>query len=468
MSAQRFAEREFGGAELGDRRLEARVLRMAAAAMARPAASLPKMAGSDAELEATYRLLNHPRLKPEQVLAPHVRQTVMRCAKHAVVWVAHDTTDIHYNGESERENLGRVRNKKAGYEAHFSIGVLPGNETRQMLGVLEVQRFNNLPKAERGASRKPLRDDGEDDRWLAGVRLTERSLGDCTSAIHLMDRAADSYALWARMCQDRQRFVIRLCKSRKLDSSDKLFDRLDMLSSQPALLQREVMLSRRGKQKGSTQRRIHPPRDRRSARLEVRACAVDIPRPAYCSDAQVVESLSLNIVHVREVDAPEGSDPVDWKLVTTEPIGTAEQVGNIIDAYRGRWVIEEYFKALKTGCALQSRQLGSYEGLSMVLALLAPVAWRLLQLRSMANTTPDAPASTILTTLQIMLLRKRGRDPFPDNPTVADAHFAVARLGGFLKHNKNPGWQVLGRGMEELLIMEDGASALIESRCDQS
>ena len=95
MSAQRFAGREFGGAELGDRRLEARLLRMAEAAMARPAASLPKMAGSDAELEATYRLLNHPRLRPEQVLAPHVRQTVMRCAEHAVVWVAHDTTDIH-------------------------------------------------------------------------------------------------------------------------------------------------------------------------------------------------------------------------------------------------------------------------------------------------------------------------------------------------------------------------------------
>ena len=40
--------------------------------------------------------------------------------------------------------------------------------------------------------------------------------------------------------------------------------------------------------------------------------------------------------------------------------------------------------------------------------------------------------------------------------------FAIARLGGFLKHNKRPGWQVLARGFEDLLVMEHGASAVIE------
>ena len=92
--SETFAQREFGGADLGDRRLDARLVRMAQAAMARPDASLPKMMGTDAELEGTYRFLNHPQVQPEQVLAPHVRQTVRRCGALDTVWVPHDTTDL--------------------------------------------------------------------------------------------------------------------------------------------------------------------------------------------------------------------------------------------------------------------------------------------------------------------------------------------------------------------------------------
>ena len=34
-----------------------------------------------------------------------------------------------------------------------------------------------------------------------------------------------------------------------------------------------------------------------------------------------------------------------------------------IEWYRGRWVVEEYHKALKTGCAMEQRQLRSAQGL---------------------------------------------------------------------------------------------------------
>jgi IS4 transposase len=47
-------------------------------------------------------------------------------------------------------------------------------------------------------------------------------------------------------------------------------------------------------------------------------------------------------------------------LYTSEPIDTAEQLLTIVDQYRSRWVIEEFFKALKTGCAFEKRQLESY------------------------------------------------------------------------------------------------------------
>jgi hypothetical protein len=43
---------------------------------------------------------------------------------------------------------------------------------------------------------------------------------------------------------------------------------------------------------------------------------------------------------------------------------------------------------------------------------------------------------------------------------------AVAALGGHLKNNGEPGWIVLGRGMEDLLLLEHGAA--IALGCDQS
>lgn len=452
-----FAEREFGGAELGDARLTSRLVRMGAAALARPTASLPAMMGSDAELEATYRLLNHPRLEPEQVLAPHVRRTVERCGARPLVVIAHDTTDLMFGGEVERENLGRVRNKKAGFEAHVSIAVEPGREARHMLGVLEVQRINGHTSDRAGRGGRSL---NGDDRWFTGVRSAEMSLGGAVGAVHVMDRASDSYQLWARMVAARYRFVCRLSKNRKLDATHKLFDHLAELAEQPAQLHRDVVLSRRGKQRGSVLRKVHPPRDRRNAQLEARASCVTIPMPDYCRGEDVPPELQLNIVHVREVNTPDGCDPVDWKLITTEPIDDEQHLAEIVDAYRARWVIEEYFKSLKTGCAIEKRQLETYEGLAMALALLAPVAWRLLQLRALAEAEPDRPAADVLTPLQLTILRAKARDPFPQAPTVADACFAVARLGGFLKHNKRPGWQVLGRGLHDLLLMEEGASAL--------
>jgi hypothetical protein len=43
---------------------------------------------------------------------------------------------------------------------------------------------------------------------------------------------------------------------------------------------------------------------------------------------------------------------------------------------------------------------------------------------------------------------------------------AIARLGGHLKRNGEPGWLVLGRGYLKLLDLAQGF--LIAKRCDQS
>jgi IS4 transposase len=46
--------------------------------------------------------------------------------------------------------------------------------------------------------------------------------------------------------------------------------------------------------------------------------------------------------------------------MTTEAVETAEQVAAVVDAYRARWLIEEFFKALKTGCGFEAGSVRNF------------------------------------------------------------------------------------------------------------
>ena len=187
-----------------------------------------------------------------------------------------------------------------------------------------------------------------------------------------------------------------------------------------------------------------------------------IQRPNY-SGASLPKWLPLHVVHVVEEKAPEGEKPIDWMLLTTEPIETEADVLAVIDYYRARWVIEEYFKTLKVGCAVEKRQLESYESLCRALAIFVPIAWKLLELRTVTRTTPDRPATDVLSRVQIDVLRHCGPAKLPPHPTVRDALLAVAKLGGHIKNNGEPGWQVIGRGFEQLLTLEAGWAAAVDA-----
>jgi hypothetical protein len=86
-----------------------------------------------------------------------------------------------------------------------------------------------------------------------------------------------------------------------------------------------------------------------------------------------------------------------------------------------------------------------------------PIAHRLLLLRSLPRTAPNLPASIVLTNSQLTVLRlKLPKHLLPPAPTVQQALFAVAALGGHFSARRFPGWQVLGRGYEQLILLEQG------------
>jgi hypothetical protein len=469
-------EEEFSGACFGDKRLEKRLRILAKSLSAQPGESFPEAVGSISALEAAYRFLGNSSVTPEDILSPHIESTIHRASTCSRVVIPHDTSTFTFRGDSEREGLGwltsdsRRHRGRQGFLAHFALAVSRSNSV-EPLGVLGFQSFVRTGKPKgKTTLRNSKQIVNELNRWGESVERVENLFPSNIRPIHVMDREADDYQLLSDLCQSKARFVIRIrqnrrnCQLLKNSGPSKLFE---LLEAAQVRCERTVFLSKRGVKEGFPNiRKTNTPRNSRIAQLEISATSLTLPRTGF-APKYLPERIAVNCVHVREVNAPPETEPVDWKLLTQEPTSTIEDILNIIDDYRARWIIEEFFMALKTGCAFEKRQLESRSSLLNALAVFSPIAWQLLRLRILDRSESELPAKSVLTKAQISVLcaiSKRELDE--SHLSVHQAFTAIADLGGHIPNNGKPGWRVLARGFEKLLAME--IAWLAAKRCDQS
>jgi hypothetical protein len=463
---------EFARVRLGDRRLNTRLDLLVSALQDAPDRSFPSATRSDAELEGTYRFLQNGRVTLDRLIEPHIQATIERAGLTRRVLVVHDTTEFRFEGMKQREGLGKVPGNGQGFFGHFALVV--SEDDREALGLAGIVTFaresrtynrEQLTEAERAA--RP----SEFVRWGMLVEEVHQRMGHLVP-IHVMDREADDFAMLHNMYCGGLRFVVRMNAVRrrkgKTRDDDAVLPIERLAESAPLIASREVSFTARPGKRGSRSERTYPTRDARVATLKIFATVIEVQPPRWHRASAA--AIPLSIVRVVEVGAPNGESPVEWMLMSTEPIENSEQVLRIVDAYRARWMIEEYFKALKTGCAIERRQLESLHSLLAALGVLAPIAVRLLALRTYARRAPDEPATAVLTPLELQALRAIARSPVPSSPTVRDALFAVAALGGHLKRNGDPGWITLARGFEKLDIAAQVLASISDdaARCDQS
>ena len=175
--------------------------------------------------------------------------------------------------------------------------------------------------------------------------------------------------------------------------------------------------------------------------------------------------LPVHVVEVVELEPPAGDEAVRWVLLTRVPTPDAESCLRVVRWYQARWVIEEYFKALKTGCAFLQSQLQSASALLRQLATDAQVACDVLHLRDEVRVADERPAHHTLTQLQLFVLSQIYSRITPDS-SLHDAWLAIAELGGHFKHKGPPGWLVLCRGWRKLndrvRALEDAANLLAQ------
>lgn len=454
---------EVAGVDLGDRRLNHRAIRVVEAINKRPSDGFPVVFRDGADLEGFYRLVNNDAVEPDELLSPHAQQAWRRAeARGDSVLVLHDTSEFIYKGDSPRAGLAQKLGSQS-FHGHFALAVAEG-EVPVVHGVVGSRAY----VVEDGAWLEAVEEQEFDEllvgseRWeLLAADVREHAPADL-DIIHVMDREADDYELWTKVVEQGDDFVIRARHNRRLaDREDRLLDALD---GEAFIVSREVTLSRRSHRRLPGTKKTHPIRERRGARLSIRAGRMEVKRP---TDVAPLGSphMTLSVVEVVEVDPPDDAPPVRWVLLSTLPVTTAEDICRIVDVYRKRWLIEEFFKSLKTGCAAEKRQGRSLWSLLNTIALLTPVAWRLLQTRAMARHAPDQPADRILDEMELAALRHLApRAKLPRQPTCRQALLAIARVGGHLRSNGEPGWLVLGRGMEQLLDFAAGWRAAMAFR----
>lgn len=82
------------------------------------------------------------------------------------------------------------------------------------------------------------------------------------------------------------------------------------------------------------------------------------------------------------------------------------------------------------------------------------MAWTLLLMRYLAREAPGSPAEAVLPPALVGFLKRVWpRGLAPEQPSVREALRAIAALGGHISHNGPPGWRVLHRGYEQLLLL---------------
>jgi hypothetical protein len=416
-----------------------------------PQKSFPQIFKEPCELEAFYRLINNERVEVESLVEAISQHTAGRLSGDSGDLLAiHDTTKVAPRSSSE-EAFGPLQSSKnRGFHAHVSLIADLAPKPR-VYGVGDVFFWVRPHDESKDKFEEGL-------RWFNQVKSVEQRLSRA-KLIHVMDREGDSYQLFSDLVGGGFRFVVRLAHNRLLESGEHehLFEELGTATT---IAERSVRLSYRKKSKMPRRESIFPSRESRQTKLSISAKTVQIKISGWLKRKQkhnpIPGHLELNVVRVWEENPPNGEDPVEWFLITNEPIETQQQVLKIVDIYRRRWLIEEFFKALKTGCQIQTRLISSLEPWYRMFCLFLPIAATLINLRTLEELTIEE--TQIITDAQLTILVLIAKKRNHQLSTVSDLKLEIARLGGHIKSTGPPGWLVLARGLEELQKMEIGWS----------
>jgi hypothetical protein len=214
-----------------------------------------------------------------------------------------------------------------------------------------------------------------------------------------------------------------------------------------------------------------PGRKARTAELALRFSPIKLCKPLHGAASDLPDSITLTLVDVREVSPLEDGEPVHWRLITTRAVTNPATARNIVDLYRMRWSIEEFFRTLKTaGFDIEEADIGEPKAMINFVAATTVAAITVMQLVQARDGKTDQRLAAafdpvdqpILEALSAQLEGKteRQKNPHPKG-MLAFAAWVIARLGGWTGYYGKPGPQVMRRGIQDFQRIKYGADLRI-------
>ncbi len=431
-----WAEEEFKGIDLGDKRRDKRAILLAEQLAAKPTASIPAACGGWAETQAAYRFLAQEDVEWTDILTPHIACSKVRMLEHDIVLCLQDTTELNFNGQSIA-GLGPLS-----YEAQRGMYVHPTyavSLSREPLGVLDAWMWAREPKDENG-ERDGIR---ESSRWTEGYQRVAECAEElpATRLVYVADRESDILELMkaAHDMNYPADWLIRSKHNRSLPNGNKLWD--DVTNGEALGEIRFTMPSRQGQKARDVRQHVW------------------LKRVAL-SDGQGGQ-IEVTCLIAREINAPTGIKAVEWRLLTNRSAEGFEAAAELIGWYLVRWEIELFFHVLKNGCRVEALQLSTMNRLELALALYMVVSWRIARLMRLGRICPDLNAELLFHRDEwraAFILNKK--DPPKTPPRLNEVVRLVAMLGGFLarKGDGEPGVKTIWLGLQRVMDFAAGLS----------
>lgn len=402
------------------------------------------------------RFLRNHSVTAAEMACHAAERTGARAAGRDVV-VIQDTSELALGGRRAKKNgygpVGKGGNLR-GLLLHAVLAVDAG--TGGVLGLVDAKVWNR-----KGGKAKPRRarktPQKESQRWLDGTKRAGEVLAAANSITAVSDRESDIYEHFARR-PSNVHLIVRACQNRQIatdpeDPINLLFPHVDGLPEQGRV---KVKIP------------AAPGRKARVAELAIRFSRVEVRKPMHGAAGDLPATMTLTMVDVRETSKPDDGEPVHWRLLTTHEVTNLGEARRIIDLYRRRWTIEEYFHTLKTaGFNIEAADIGDPQVMIKFVAAVAVAAVTVMQLvKARDGTTGQSLADAfdpadqpILEAVSAQLEGKtaKQKNPHPKG-SLAFAAWVMARLGGWTGYYGKPGPQVIRRGLDDFQRIKYGAS----------
>jgi hypothetical protein len=410
IDGENWAEREFGGAPLGDKRLSQRLVEIGLNKAAHPGSSYCGAAqGELPKVKAYYRFIEQPdegAVTPPNIRLPHREQTIRRMKAERTVLCVQDGSDLNYSRLTDCTGLGDIGTNQtgatsAGLHLHSTLAL---TEDGLPLGVLQSRctapEFDGDQK-----TKKPINIPIEEKKtfaWIEGIRdcMELKAQMPHTRLINVMDREADFFELF-----DEQRchcsgveLLVRAKHDRVTTGEKKLFE---TIRCSPVKSQIEITVPRQSARAKKSQQKAREKRPARIAKVSLRYRQVEIEPARYNKDK---EPITLWVVHIREQKPPRNAERVEWFLLTTIAIESTEDALSCVNWYKLRWRIEDWHRVLKSGCGVEKLLHKTAARLKRAVAINTVIAWRIMLMTLLGRETPSLPAEIMFSDLETKVL----------------------------------------------------------------